>query len=299
MGLDVFVMPLWSYRAGRYQGPTEALGATRIGSAKPDAPGPAAKEWVGRFRSDLESRLQKPLAWTDEGETVLSLQYTYQGLQAIRAYAAYQDHPEGDSFRLDQSPEDHPSLMKIYYQHAPTQYRHLIDHSDASGFYLPCEFDEPMPFREIVDGAPPREPAWSRWLAIGKLYLLCWSMGQGKLLREAIGDASRSGKEHAEKIRELQRESPWPKPKEEPPPKVPRGKSLHDWGKVGSSVRLLGELEVLRERLGMTRDWGELKSGEPMAADGDPLDLVKYGWGVLHYAARVSVEKKLPIIFDG
>ena len=48
----------------------------------------------------------------------------------------------------------------------------------------------------------------------------------------------------------------------------------------------------------MTRDWGDLKE-EPMAPDGDPLGDVKYGWGVLHYAARVSVDRGLPIVFDG
>jgi hypothetical protein len=292
-------MPLWRYSAGRYEGPTEALGAERIGSAKPDAPESVAREWVGRIRVDLERRLSKTLAWADEGETALSLQYTYQGLQAVRAYAAYQDHPVDGGFKLDGSPEDHPSLMKIYHQNAPTRYRHLIDHSDASGFYLPCEFDEPMSYREIVDVPPRSNSALSRWLAIAKFRLLCWRAGQGKALREAIDEADRSRKEYEKKLRKLQEESPWPKPKEDPLPKIPRGKSLRDWGKVGSSVRLLSELEVLKDRLGMTRDWGDLKSGESIASDGDPLDLVKYGWGVLHYVARASVEKRLPIIFDG
>jgi len=68
---------------------------------------------------------------------------------------------------------------------------------------------------------------------------------------------------------------------------------------VGSSVLLLEELDRLGKLLGMTRDWGELSSGETAAAKDDPLGSVKYGWSVLHHAARTSVKQRMPIIFDG
>src|ERR1043165_1222360 len=72
-----------------------------------------------------------------------------------------------------------------------------------------------------------------------------------------------------------------------------------DWHKVGSSPALLRELEQLGRLLKMTRDWSELKAGETASLEGDPLAEVKYGWSVLHYCARMSVESQLPIVFDG
>jgi hypothetical protein len=61
----------------------------------------------------------------------------------------------------------------------------------------------------------------------------------------------------------------------------------------------LRELDELNQQLGLSRDWGQLGAGESMAPEGDPLGDVKYGWAVLHYAARVSVEKRLPLVLDG
>jgi hypothetical protein len=68
---------------------------------------------------------------------------------------------------------------------------------------------------------------------------------------------------------------------------------------AGSSVILLEELDRLKPLLGMTKDWAELEKGEGAAAEGDPLGQVKYGWSVLHAAARLSVKHRMPIIFDG
>ena len=71
------------------------------------------------------------------------------------------------------------------------------------------------------------------------------------------------------------------------------------WIMAGSSMRLLGELKALGNLLGMTRDWLQLEKGEPVAPAEDPLSRIKYGWSVLHAAARMSVENRLPIVFDG
>jgi hypothetical protein len=59
------------------------------------------------------------------------------------------------------------------------------------------------------------------------------------------------------------------------------------------------ELDRLKPLLGMTKDWAELEKGEGAHADGDPLGPVKYGWSVLHVAARLSVQHRMPVIFDG
>lgn len=295
MGLDLLVLPLSRFFAGQYQGPVEAF-AQRIGTPKPDAPEDLARERVRRIREDLGRRIAPPLDWTDEGEIALSVQYHYGALHALRAYAALEEYPADASAKLDES---HPSLMKIYYQNAPTRYPHLLVHSDCSGFYLPCDFAEPAPCWEVLDVPPQRDPFWSRWLtsffAAASLWYISFSLGLGKELRAT----RRASKDQRKLIRRLQRESPYPKRKEEAPPKVPRGKSLHDWYRVGSSIRLLSELDRLNERLQIPRDWGSLGSGEPIAPEGDLLGDVRYGWGILHHAARVSVEKRLPLVFDG
>jgi hypothetical protein len=68
---------------------------------------------------------------------------------------------------------------------------------------------------------------------------------------------------------------------------------------AGSSVRLLEELDRLGKILGMARDWAQLEKGEGAAPEGDPLGKIKYGWSVLRAAARLSVQHRLPIVFDG
>ncbi|RMD74727.1 MAG: hypothetical protein D6820_16175 [Lentisphaerae bacterium] len=68
---------------------------------------------------------------------------------------------------------------------------------------------------------------------------------------------------------------------------------------VGSSVRLLAELEMLNKSIGMKRNLGDLKEGEAIASDDDPDGALKFGWAFMHHCATLSVEHKLPIIFDG
>jgi hypothetical protein len=294
MGLDVLVLPLSRYFAGKFQGPVEPY-ANRVGNPKPGDPELAARERARGLREQIERRLGRALDWTDEGETALSVQYHYVALQALRAYAAYREYPLTEPFKLDGSPHRHPSLMKIYIQNAPTRYRHLIDHSDCEGFYLPCDFPDPVPLREIVDAPPKRESKLGAWFAKMMMYGMAYSLGLGKEVQET----RRAEKEERKLIEKLQRESPYPKPPEEQPPKIPRGKSLLDWGNVGSSVRLLAELDELNRSLQVPRDWGSVPDGETIVPEDDPWIDVKYGWGVLRYAARVSVEKRLPIVFDG
>ncbi len=298
MGLDLLVLSLSRFLAGQYRGPVEDL-AQRIGTPKPDAPEELARERVRRIREDLERRVGRPLDWTEEGEAALSVQYQYGALQALRAYAALQEYPLDGPGGAPSFDEKHPSLMKVYHQNAPTRYRHLIEHSDCDGFYVPCDFPDPLPCREILDAPARRESLWGRcfdWaFRTTALHGIALMTGTWKELRREL----RAGKEESRLIRRLRRESPYPRRKEDPPPRVPRGKSLYDWGNVGSSIRLLAELDGLNERLRIRRDWGELGSGETAAPEGDPLGDVKYGWSVLHYAARVSVEKRLPLVLDG
>lgn len=67
---------------------------------------------------------------------------------------------------------------------------------------------------------------------------------------------------------------------------------------IGSSLRLLKELNVLGARLGLRVDEGQAGWTDQFERD-DPLELPKSGWIVLRHAVRMSVAHKLPLIFDG
>ena len=64
---------------------------------------------------------------------------------------------------------------------------------------------------------------------------------------------------------------------------------------VGSSQRLLAELDALNEHLGIPGDYGQLGGGEACSAlvAGDPWATPKWVWCVLHWLARESVAQRL------
>jgi len=309
VGLDLFVMPLWRYLAGQFEGPVEAfLGAKRIGEPKPDDPELQARGRVNRLRMDLSERLGKPLDWSDEGAVAVSVQFTYPALQALRAFAAYQDHPfpreEGSARPLPfevskSSPEEHPSLVCVYNLQASTQYPHLIDHSDCSGFYLPVDFPAPLRCLELLDGEGTGQGATPDEMKEIEDSIREEQGEEGVAMFRALIGGVEQEEKGRDLIESLRRATNYPPRTPEPPPPAPKGKHVVDWFKAGSSIQLLRELDDLNRLLKMARDWGDLKSGESLEADDDPLGMVKYGWGVLHYVARVSVERGLPIIFDG
>jgi len=67
---------------------------------------------------------------------------------------------------------------------------------------------------------------------------------------------------------------------------------------TGSSVRLLNELNDLGTKLNLRHDLAQMRDAGQMLADG-PMQLVQWGWMVMRYAARMSVQRRLPLIFDG
>jgi hypothetical protein len=68
--------------------------------------------------------------------------------------------------------------------------------------------------------------------------------------------------------------------------------------RAGSSLGLLRELNELGRRLRVSRDMGESGWTGQFSAN-DPLELVKHGWVFMRQCARISVARKVPIIFDG
>lgn len=68
---------------------------------------------------------------------------------------------------------------------------------------------------------------------------------------------------------------------------------------AGSSYALQAELAKLGKFVKAEKRWSDLRDRDPLVPDGDPMGYVKYGWMFMHHCATLSVDRGLPIIFDG
>lgn len=150
MGLDVYVMPLWKFKAGDFASPIEeALGvAPKYASTDGLYERPASISWWARFKARREAvsirreasrQLGTALRWNDEGQVVFSCQWP--NFDAIRAYAAWLD-------RRDVVPEFTPPPNHNYSEHpihevesSVESYPQLLRNSFHTGYLFPCEFD--------------------------------------------------------------------------------------------------------------------------------------------------------------
>lgn len=304
MGLDIFVMPMWKYLAGDFSSPlSKVLGIepTRIGTPKPDEPPPQAKEQVERFQRELSRLSGAPAVWGDHGFAEVSVQFRTPSFLSIQEFAAFQDAPVGTVYSVsEENPVVHKSLLRVQ-RGATTRFPHLIFHELNQGFYVPCDLPQPIPFPEISPAEEKRQSERGLFAKVRRLWQrvlpsrdpLAKVKGRlaDKKLRAMVeefqiemrDEARRAAEQFQRDLMELGLEGTQPLRTD----------------RVGSSQALLRELELLRPILGMTQDWGELSSGAAAAPDDDPLYSVKYAWSVLHFAARISAEKQLPIILDG
>lgn len=106
-----------------------------------------ALERVQQIQAALSERTGCDVTWQDEGEVAFARRFDARLLHALRSFAAHHEHPPRirllrRTFKVLDDPRDHKALRKIY-EGAPTQYEHLMRHSDNRGFYVPCEFPEP------------------------------------------------------------------------------------------------------------------------------------------------------------
>jgi hypothetical protein len=161
MGLDVYVMPIWRFKAGDFASPIEALGIRPIimtpdGSAqhlREKRAGPIrqwrAKRATRRLRLDIQAKIGHTVRWNDQGDVV----YTRQshGFEALRAFAKWIDY-------RDLFPTFEAAPKNNYYEHPvmsekldrPATYPQTVDHSCFSGYYLPADLErvvyvEPFP----------------------------------------------------------------------------------------------------------------------------------------------------------
>jgi hypothetical protein len=229
MALDLLVMPLHRYLAGDFKTSTQLFAEStgmgekyvRVGGT-PSVPIDEAREFVRAMRVRLRQALGEDIRWRDDGETVLCRQLHRGAWHALRAFAADQQAPVA-GFVYDDRSHEHPNLGPIFGG-KPSAFVHLIRHTDANGFYLPCDFDRPFEM-PLLAGEP---------------------------------------------VTPL----------------------------VGSSLRLLKELNALESRLGLRIDEGQ-EGWTDQLEQNDSLELTKTGWLILRHAVRLSVANKLPLIFDG
>lgn len=150
MGLDIYVMPLWRFKAGDFRSPIEAATGIRpkIVTADGIEERPAsvglldrwrAKRQVVAVRKAVEAVNKARFRWEDEGGVVYSEQSG--GMEALRAYARWLDC-------LDRMPEFDPPHEGDYYKHPALGLEverqscpHLVGHDCYNGYYLPCDFE--------------------------------------------------------------------------------------------------------------------------------------------------------------
>lgn len=229
MALDIYVMPLWRFKAGDFRSPMEFATGLRpkIVTADGIEERPVSIGWltqwrarwqVSKIRRAVERVNRTQIRWTDEGGVVYSQQS--QGMEALRAYAKWLDC-------TDHMPEFGPPPERNYYKHPVMAVEvdqlscpQLVKHNCYSGYFLPCDF------KQLAQVEPYK--ILDRW------------------------PATRS---------------------------------------VGSSVRLLQELDFVQDRLQVPESYD--------FSQDDPLWPVKVAYLQLREVAELSCHHGLPIIFWG
>jgi hypothetical protein len=151
VALDVYVMPLWRFKAGDFCSPIEAALGIRpkIVTAEGVVQRPISVGWIGRWqarrqmraiRRGVEAANRIRIRWTDEGGVVYA-QQSWCGFVSLRAYAKWLDCR--DRFpRFDPPPEGNYDKHPIWAVNVDRlTCPHLVEHDCYYGYYLPCEFE--------------------------------------------------------------------------------------------------------------------------------------------------------------
>jgi hypothetical protein len=231
MGLDVYVMPIWKFKAGDFVSPIQSLGITTTivgpgGIFRHESgrrPSLVAR-WKAlratrRLRHEIEAEIGHRVRWNDDGDVAYAKQSG--GFESLRAFARWLDY-------RDIYPTFDPAHAGNYYNHPvmtgtptrPLTYPQVVYHSCYSGYYLPAEIERVLYVEPHT------------------------SFGEFAF-----------------------------------------------WHSVGSSQRLLGELDQLARVVNCDEHYQWI--------DGDPLAEVKEAFAQLYAVAKISQQSDLPIVFHG
>ena len=171
MALDVFVMPLWRFKAGIFKSPIEevlGIKPTTLSLSEPSPPRPPwhlrllawlgviqlvepeppptpaeryeeARREIDALKEEMTRLTGVTVDWQDVGESVYSQQF--HGQEFLRNFAAWCDHVEA----LPMFPETPQGSHKnpVWDQPEPAQRRFptLVGHSMYTGYFLPVPFE--------------------------------------------------------------------------------------------------------------------------------------------------------------
>jgi hypothetical protein len=141
MALDVYVMPLWRYLAGDYEGAQARFGADAPSRALSVSPA-EARTFVARLRYGFRDVSRNVMRWHDKGQTVFAKPFDVETWNALRAFAADQQYPV-ERFNFGKKSHRHPGLHEVLYGHG-SAFEHTVKQHDTGGFYLPVDFPRPL-----------------------------------------------------------------------------------------------------------------------------------------------------------
>lgn len=169
MSLDVYVMPLWRFRAGLFESPLERhFGRDNVsvisvfGQQLRGLPGKvAARRFVRKVCRAVKSKTGHRPFWCDEGEMAYGEQASL-GFERLRAFALWTgvrdvlpnfDHPEDDNYY------SHP-VWKLT-KGASAEFPQLTAHSCHTGFFLPDDFEP------VCHVLPQKFRIWTFYTSVG------------------------------------------------------------------------------------------------------------------------------------
>jgi hypothetical protein len=159
MSLDVFVMPIWRFKAGLFETAVEQMfrdssGKTEVRIVTPEGVVARKHRWntlrsfrarwrTRRLIKEAERQLGMRLTWMDDGPIVCSQQASW-GFEGLRVYAKWLDFR--DEFPSFESPPDrnfyeHP-VYKLKTGDRELTFGHLVRHCCYNGYLVPCEFEQ-------------------------------------------------------------------------------------------------------------------------------------------------------------
>ncbi len=212
MGLDVYVMPIWRFKARDFTPPVQRLlgsdvpsytvSPSRIVGSDRKAARGAIVRWrarrsVAQLRRAIKRQLGRPVLWNNDGDVAYGEQAS--DFAPLRAFAAWLDH-------RDQLPRFEPPSTGNYYEHParlagptrPLTYPQVLNHDCFAGYFLPVDF-EPIVHVESYTIAG----TWTFHRAVGSSPRL---MAELTAMGGEIDVVERDGLADADAIRQVRRQ---------------------------------------------------------------------------------------------